>query len=79
MSMDRCGRCDRLVDTDEDCGFYVGAKDRPICEPCRDELVMCPACDGDGFIDAYPYTIGLKCTACNGEGLTEGSLEENGT
>lgn len=42
MSMDRCQICDRLVDTDDDCDFYVELpvpNDRPktigMCAPCR--------------------------------------------
>ena len=35
MSMDRCHRCDRLVDTDEDLECY-DKQDYCVCEVCRD-------------------------------------------
>jgi hypothetical protein len=41
--MDRCSKCERLVDTDFDCGFYDFAyKVNDMgghCEWCRDEFL----------------------------------------
>lgn len=42
--MDRCGRCDRLVDTDHDTEFYTQPYDKPRCESCRDDLGSCDFC-----------------------------------
>ncbi len=35
MSMDRCPKCERPVDTDFDMEFYVGPV---MCELCRDDM-----------------------------------------
>jgi hypothetical protein len=54
MSMDTCQLCDRLVDTDEDCDFYVELpvlNDRPklvgMCKHCREKNAICDFCGGD--------------------------------
>ena len=39
MSMDRCRRCDKLVDTDFDLECY-DKQDQCVCESCRDKEEM---------------------------------------
>ena len=38
MSMDRCSKCDRLVDTDIDCDFYE-IESMPMCDICREKYI----------------------------------------
>ena len=38
MSMDRCSKCDRLVDTDIDCDFYQ-IETMPMCSVCREKYI----------------------------------------
>ena len=47
MSMVRCGRCDRLVDSDDDCECFVESAegDQILCEHCRDKLDVPSAID----------------------------------
>jgi len=43
MSMDRCGKCGDLVDTDDDPDAYID--DECMCEACRERLyVPCDTC-----------------------------------
>lgn len=38
MSMDRCHKCDRLVDTDFDCDCYDNPEKKCTCAWCREEM-----------------------------------------
>ncbi len=47
MSMVRCGRCDRMIDSDDDCECFIedAAGDHILCEFCRDKLDIPAAVD----------------------------------
>ena len=50
MSIDRCSKCERYVDTDADteCYLPVNAMDyKCVCEPCRDSMGESGECETD--------------------------------
>lgn len=57
MSIDRCSRCDRLIDTDYDLECYVpdprhslaGHPDICVCESCREREEMEMLREGTGM------------------------------
>jgi len=76
MSMDRCNRCDRVIDTDYDLDCYM-PDDECVCESCREhDFTPCDSCGelvpndlvkregpakGDGIGDALNL-----CAGCHG-------------
>lgn len=53
MSMDRCSKCHRPVDTDRDCDFYQsdaeGYMTYGLCEGCREEAEQQALTDDPGY------------------------------
>lgn len=57
MSMDRCSKCSRLVDTDYDCDFYP-EEGEGLCEPCREDEALKADPDFTTWLDSLEGTHG---------------------